>query len=293
MLSGEAPHAGIGGFARDLLREIGEDDLDGLAAEMAYRFLLALAPALVLLVSVVGFIDFGTALERADSFIELLAPFIPLSVTEGLHDAVVSLLGRRSTEFLTIGLLGTIWGASSVVTTLMKGVARAYDATAPRSARRRIAIALGTTMLAPLIALALVAATDGGRALALWLTAAAGGPVLLIGAVISALATPVAAAIVVVALSLLYQHLPGLTVSWRSGLPGTLFTTVALFALANAFGLLADSFAPQGALFGFGAAFALLIWMHAASFALLVGAEINALLLARKAMGHLAAARDP
>ena len=83
-------------FLRVLLREIEGDDVFGMAAEMAYRFLFAVFPLLLFLVTALGFA--GDALGLNDLFDRLLqqaSPFLPGQVVDIIDQYVSSLLVSR------------------------------------------------------------------------------------------------------------------------------------------------------------------------------------------------------
>lgn len=74
-----------------------EDDIGGMAAEMAYRFLFALVPAILLIVTVVGFVGELVGLERlVRQILEQVRPLVPAPVFETLQDAAARMLSERS-----------------------------------------------------------------------------------------------------------------------------------------------------------------------------------------------------
>src|SRR6185295_1650800 len=86
------------GTLKRLYLEAKEDDILGLAGELAFRFFLALFPFFIFLAALGGFI---TQL-----------------------DAVI---GTHSAGLLSFGVIGSIVAASGGVGTLMKGANRAYN----------------------------------------------------------------------------------------------------------------------------------------------------------------------
>ncbi|MBI4499493.1 MAG: YihY/virulence factor BrkB family protein [Chloroflexi bacterium] len=268
-----------GRLLRTLVREIGDDDVFGMAAEMAYRFLFAVFPLLLFLATALGFV--GDALGFDDLFAGLLRqvnPLLPDPVNQTLNQYVAGLLGTRSSAFLTVGLVGTLWGAAGGVGTLIKALNRAYDVEHFRPFWRRQLLALVVTVTLPPIGLALFILAVLGRKLAVWLGDALGLGYGLVE--LMALARwPVLVLLLVVGLSLLYHVLPNTRHRYVWSLPGSIFATAGWLLLTQGFSLYVANFGKYDATYGsFGAAIAFLLWLYLVGVVVLLGAEINALL---------------
>jgi len=266
-------------FAGALVHEVADDDLPGMAAEMAYRFLFAFIPLLLLLATTLGFI--GEAIGLPGLFarlIEAARPVVPAAVIEILEGVAARLLVDRSGSFFTLGLIGTLWGAASGVGALMKGLNRAYDVERARSLWRRQLWGFAVALALPFIALAALAfASLGRRALAAAATTLGLGE---IGAAIVGTASVVAlASVFFAALSVVYHRLPNVRIPYRYTIPGTVVAMVGLVGLSVGFGIYLDVAGGSAAAYTtFGTAFVFLLWLYLASLVVLVGAEVNALL---------------
>lgn len=266
-------------FAVALVHEVTDDDLAGMAAEMAYRFLFAIVPLLLLLATTLGFI--GEAIGLPGLFarlIESARPVVPAAVIEILEGVAARMLHEHSGSFFTLGLVGTLWGAASGVGALMKGLNRAYDAERARPLWRRQLWAFAVAFALPLMALAaLTFASVGRRALANAATTLGLGD---IGAAVVGTASAVLlASVFFAAMSFVYHRLPNVRMPYRYVVPGTFVAMLGLVLLSIGFSLYLDVAGGSAAAYTtFGTAFVFLLWLYLASLVVLVGAEVNALL---------------
>lgn len=264
-----------GRLLRVLGRELAADDVFGMAAEMAYRFLFAVFPLLLLLAAALGFA--GDALGVDDLFGQLLRqvePFLPADVTGVIDRYVAHLLGSRSPGFLTLGLLGTLWGAAGGVGTLIKGLNRAYDVAHPRPFWKRQFLALIVTETVPPTALGLLLLALLGQGALVWLGLSEPAASLLAVA-----RWPLLVATLWLGLSLLYHVLPNTRHHGRWSLLGGAIGTLGWLALTQGFSLYVAHFGNYDATYGsFGAVIVFLLWLYLAGVVVLLGAEISALL---------------
>lgn len=266
-------------FGRSLVREVIEDDVTGTAAEMAYRFLFALFPLLLFTAVVLGAV--GGPLGRDDLVLEFTArirPLLPQPVALNVDAFVARLETERSATFLTIGVLGTLWGASGGLGALIKGLNRAYDVARPRPTLRRQLVALTATVLVPPLGVALLLASVVGHSLAGRLGGALGisgdlGGAVALGQAIAALAA------FSFAIALVYRALPAIPQRWQDVLPGTVIAAIGWTVLTQAFGVYVARLGDYQVTYGsFAGAIAFLLWLYLVSVDVLIGAEVNALL---------------
>lgn len=261
------------------LSEVADDDIFGMAAEMAYRFLFAIFPLCLFLVAALGFI--GDALGVDDLFVRLMRqaePVLPEPVTRIMNQYVTGLLTSRSTAFLTVGLIGTIWGAAGGVGTLIKGLNRAYDVTTPRPFWQRQLLALVVTLTLPPIGLTLLLLAIVGRSAASSLGEWLGLGERLAEA-LAAMRWPVLVVLLFVGFSFLYHLLPNTRHRYVWSLPGSAVATAGWLLLTQSFSLYVSNFGNYDSTYGsFGAAIAFLLWLYLVGAVVLLGAEVNSIL---------------
>ncbi|MBI2323729.1 MAG: YihY/virulence factor BrkB family protein [Chloroflexi bacterium] len=265
-------------FAVALIKELNEDDVTGMSAEMAYRFLFAIFPLFLLSAAIAGLA--GALLGRADlvrALVDQARPFLPSAIaapTEGIARELVA----RAPTYALLGLIAALWGAASGIGALIKGLNRAYDVERPRSTWRRQAIAVAATLIVPPAGLALLLVSILGHSLLTWLGDALG--IADLAGVIAILQALAVAAVFFVGISLVYRLLPAMEQRARDVVPGAMFATASWLVMTQAFGAYVANLDGYRATYGaFAAAVAFLLWLYLVSAVVLLGAEINALLL--------------
>jgi len=277
-------------FARALIREVADDDVPGMAAEMAYRFLFAIFPLLLLSAAVLGLVAGPLGQDRlAIDVIDRMTGLLPVGVAPFIERTVRELVANRPGTYAAIGLVATLWGAAGGVGALIKGLNRAYDVERPRATWRRQLIAIGATLAVPALGLGLLALSVVGHSLAGWLGAMLGiGED--IGAVVAGAQALIGGLVFLAAMSVVYRLLPAVRQSTRDVLPGAIVATAGWTALTQAFGTYVGNVDQYSGTYGaFAAPVAFLLWLYLVGLVVLVGAEVNALLSQR---GRLAWA-DP
>src|SRR5688572_15223677 len=86
-------------------REINDDNCLGLAAQLAYYFILALFPALIVVVAIASFFP-PSALREV---LNALAPFTPPEALSLIRTQLDAILASEQTGLLTVGVLGALW----------------------------------------------------------------------------------------------------------------------------------------------------------------------------------------
>jgi membrane protein len=272
----------VGGIARETAREAHDDDVMGLAAEMAYHSILAIFPFLLLLAGLTAVVDnvfsVGNLTDRIVDKAGQVMPEDATSVLRGFTDEVVKSQGGWA---IVVGAAGALWAASSAVAAAMKALNRAYDVTDDRGFVRKRLICVGITLLfstllltaAGLIATGQVMAGGIGEALGwerqftlLW----------------NALAVPGALVLVGLAAAVLYWLAPNTGHAFRWITPGALLFVTGWSIFTYAFAFYISNFAAYNRTYGsLAAVFILMVWLNWSSVLLLMGGELNAVLARR------------
>src|ERR1700712_6054553 len=91
-------------------RKVVADNCLGLAAQLAYYFFLALFPALLFMVALIGFLPVGDVMNTILSTLGRVAPGDVLTI---IQDQVTKITEAKSGGLLTIGALGALWSTSA------------------------------------------------------------------------------------------------------------------------------------------------------------------------------------
>src|SRR4029453_6800860 len=105
-------------------KESSEDDVLGLAAQLAYYFFLALFPAVLFILALASFF---TLTNLIDDIVGALRPIAPADVLGFLEEQLTRISNTDSGGILTLGILGAIWSSSAAVVAIVGSLNRAYD----------------------------------------------------------------------------------------------------------------------------------------------------------------------
>ena len=131
-----------------LWKETGDDDVAGLAAALAYHFLLALFPFFIFLTALGGVVVIIVGGDNPSASVvrELganLPPQIAEVVTRELQDVVRS----ASPSLLSVGVVGAVWATMAGIKSIMRAMNLAYDVPESRPFLKQNLVALGLSLL--------------------------------------------------------------------------------------------------------------------------------------------------
>jgi len=252
------------------------DDTLGRAAELAYFFFLAVFPAAVFVLTLLGIVG-TTKVDLRTELFNYASQALPPSAWQLVQKTIDETLRAAKGWTLVLGLLGALWSASSGTSSLMTVLNFTYNVKERRpwwKARLVIAMLL-TIALSGLMLAALGIVLFGGWAAQFASTHGLGQVAVDAWKILQ---VPVALLFVVVGFAVLYYFGPDVEQKrWYWITPGSL-VGVLLWVVASAgFRIYLHFFNTYSATYGsLGAVIILLLWFYITSLALLVGAEINA-----------------
>ena len=259
-------------FLRDLQREWVKDKIDTVAGGLTFFGILAIFPFLLFAVSLGGLI-----LDRmtATALINELYRVVPRAVADILSERINALAEGQSPALLTLSALGAIWAASGGIAALTDALNTAYgvEETRPYWKRRGLAILLtiGGAVFA-VVATAIAVATPA-------LAAFFPGP---LSTIILWARLPVSALIIMTILAVLYYLLPDVEQEFKFITPGSVVAVVIWVIASLGFSFYVGRFGTYEVIYGaLGGVIILLLWMWISAMAMLLGAEINAILAQR------------
>lgn len=258
-------------LARRLWKEMGADNVSGLAAQTSYYFVLALFPFLIFLAALVGSLPFTGLWDEVLSWITLN---LPRESQHLIFQAVASLTRGRA-SFLSIGLLGTTWAACSGLMNLMSALNASYEVKETRSFCNRLGLAFVMLFLLTFLFLGSFGLLSAGDWLGTWLVNEA-GPSLPVIALWFVGRWVLSLTLMALAVAIIDHALPNLRRPWRCFTPGTLFIVLAWVPATLGFNLYVHRFASYNKTYGaLGAFVILMVWTYITSLIILIGAEIN------------------
>jgi membrane protein len=265
------------GILQHLRTKVKEDDVAGLSAEMAYRFLFAVFPFGLFVAALGAFVANALHIENpAQQIVAALGDNLPSSVAQGLQPELERLISSPRADLLSIGAIAALWAATSGTNALVKGIHRAYGVPEARPLVLRYAVAIGLTLLGAIGVIASFVTIVGGALLTQQLATQLGmGDQAF--QVLQLLRWPAVALVLVLAVSMLYRYAPNVIVPWRWIVLGSVVFAVGWLLATAVLGLYVANFSNYGATYGsLAGVIVLMLWFYVTAAMLLVGAEVTA-----------------
>jgi len=270
---------GTGAFAtlKRTATEFMEDNLTDWAAALTYYGLLALFPALIALVSLLGL--FGDPKTTTSSLTEIITSIGPESAAQTFSGPIESITSNQSAAGFAFvaGLAVALWSASGYVGAFMRASNIIYETPEGRPFWKLRPLQLGVTLLMIVLMVAL--------ALGLVLTGpvvdAVAGPIGLSGTVVSIwniAKWPAMAAIFILMVDVLYYASPNVKLrGFKWVTPGALIAIVVWAIASAAFAFYVANFGSYDKTYGtLGGLISLLVWFWISNLAILFGHQLNA-----------------
>jgi membrane protein len=260
----------------NVFEEISANNFLGRASELAFDFLFALFPLILLMVTLFGLFA-SRSIELQNDLLSYFADFLPPAAFQLLRETATELAANASRGKLTFGIVFALWFASGGVSSMISALNLAYHVREGRSWLKVRAIALGLTlMISIFLFMAMFIALVSGHFVD-WL----GAELQLPPAVILVLKTiqwPAAVLFVVMSYSLIFYCGPDLKERrWHWITPGSAFAAFLWLLASIGFRIYLHFFNTYSASYGsLGAVMILLVWLYVAGLAFLIGGEINA-----------------
>ena len=275
---------GVIPVARELVHEVTDDDVPGLAAEVAYHAIFSIPALMVVLLALAAIIDASADADLSERLQETITDGAPESTQEILSELVDNAItqvgsGVASTG-LAIALLVALWAGSNAVGVLIKAFNRAYDTTEQRSFPRLKGWAvLLTLMMGLFVNLALALWVFGGQ-IGRWIASE-----FSMGSTFDWIwnlsRIPVGVIVVILMLAVLYYVGPTAKQTFRWVLPGAVFSTIAWGILSLGFSLYLRFASPGSAYGALSGLIVFLFFLYLTALIFLVGAELNSVLARR------------
>jgi len=252
-------------------REINDDNCLGLAAQLAYYFILALFPALIVVVAIASFFPRSTLQQ----VLATLAPFTPPDALSLIRTQLDAILASEQGGLLTVGVLGALWSSSAALTAIIDTLNRAFDVEETRPWWKVRLLAIGLTVGMAVFILTAFALVVAGPELA-HAIADRLGLASTVATAWTIVQWPIVFLLVTFGVALTYYFAPDLDQDWAFITPGSALATVLWLVASLGFRVYVQNFSDYNATYGaLGAAVLLLLWLYVSGLAVLVGAELN------------------
>jgi membrane protein len=263
------------GWKEVLLRvkkEMADDHASLLSAGVAFYALMALAPALVALVSLYGLVAEPSDVSRQVTDMLRAAPVEVRSLIETQLQKIIEASPGGLGVGIAVGFATALWAASSGMANLVDAVNASYGEHESRGFVKRRLLALGLTFGA----IGFVVAAAWLVALPSILDGTAIGPGVKL--LVSIARFPLLGVGMLVGLAVLYRYAPDRdNPKWSWVSAGSIAATVLWVAGSAAFSFYVGSFGKYNETYGsLGAVVVLLLWLYLTAMCIVLGAELNA-----------------
>ncbi len=252
-----------------------KDNLSDWAAALTYYGILAMFPAIIALISIVGLVGHSATQSLIDN-LGKLAPGTARTVFTNAINGLAKSRGAAGVLFI-VGIAGALWSASSYVAAFMRASNSIYEMEEGRPVWKTIPVRVSiTVVLLALLALTSVAVViTGGLAKQVGNLIGVGGSAVSVWDIAK---WPVLLLVVSLMFSILYWAAPNVKhpgFSWLS--PGGLFAVLMWVIASGLFAFYVSNFSSYNKTYGaLAGVIIFLVWLWISNLALLFGAELNA-----------------
>ena len=264
-----------GGLLKRTIKEFKEDNVTDWAAALTYYGVLAIFPAIIALVSILGLIGNSATQPLLDN----LGKVAPGPAKDIFTSAIMNLQKSQGTAGVAfiVGLALALWSASGYVAAFMRASNAIYDIGEGRPVWKTLPVRLGVT----LVLLLLLAVTAGAIVLTGGLAKEVGN---LVGVGEDAVKVwdivkwPVLLLVVSIMFSILYYAAPNVRhPKFRFVTPGGLLAVLIWIIASAAFAFYVANFGSYNKTYGaLAGVIVFLMWLWISNIAILLGAELNA-----------------
>jgi len=263
------------GLLKRTFHEFQDDNLTDWAAALTYYGVLAIFPALLVLVSVLGLIGTSATQPLIDN-IDSVAPGPAKQIFTNAIKNIQDSQGAAG-AFFVIGLLGALWSASGYVGAFMRASNAIYDIEEGRPIWKTLPMRVGLTVLLMLMTAvtAIGVTVSGGLARQVGKTIGVGGTAVDVWNVAK---WPVLLLIVGLMFAILYWAAPNVKqpgFKWIT--PGGVLAVVGWVIASLAFAFYVANFGSYNKTYGaLAGPIVFLVWLWISNVVILLGAELNA-----------------
>ncbi|OKJ37771.1 ribonuclease BN [Streptomyces sp. CB02366] len=279
--------ASWGAVLKRTMSEFKRDELTDRAAALTYYGILALFPALLVLVSLLGIAGEGTTRTVLDNMQKLA----PGAARDVLTNAVTQLQSSSGTGWVmaVVGLLAALWSASGYVAAFIRTSNAVYDVPEGRPAWKVLPVRVGLTLALMVLACAsaLIVVLSGGIARQIGTALGVGDTAMTVWSIAK---WPVLVVLVTIMLALLYWAAPNAKGRGFTFVSlGSLLALLIWMAASAAFAFYVANFGSYNKTYGaLAGVIIFLVWLWITNLAILLGLEFDAEMARERAVvgGH-------
>ena len=264
-------------IGKRFIGEFQRDDVAGLSAELAYRFLFAIFPFGIFVAALTAFIASSIGFDDPTSQIMgSVGDNLPPQLADVVRPQLEAVIGKTQPGLLTFGAVAALWAATGGMNALIKALNRAWEVDDTRSFLPKTAMAVGLTLLGSFGLIGSFVTVVGASLLTTQVVAQLGIDQVTVD-IVSLLRWPLVFVLLSAAVAILYHFAPNFRAPWRWCLAGGALFSIAWILATGLFALYVANFANYANTYGaLGGVIALMLWFYLSAMLLVSAAAIIA-----------------
>lgn len=264
-----------GAVLKRTLKEFKRDELTDRAAALTYYSILALFPALLVLISLLGI----AGKSATQSVLDNIKKLAPGSARDVLTNAVTQLQGSAGlgSVLAVVGVLGALWSASGYVAAFIRTSNVVYDLPEGRPVWKVLPVRVGLTLALLVLACVsgLIVVLTGGLARQIGTSLGIGSTAVTVWSIVK---WPVLVVFVAAILALLYWAAPNAKGrGFRFVTLGSLLALLIWLAASAGFAVYVANFSSYNKTYGtLAGVIIFLVWLWITNLAVLLGLKFDA-----------------
>ena len=248
--------------------------ISSLASQLAFDMLFSFFPFLILLLTLVGFINVNPR-----EVIGSLETIMPEQLYELVSTLALQLLQTRNGNLLSFSLVFSLYSASRAFRAVRYGLNRAYNEEEDKNIIKVAILSVLFMVVISFMIIFVLAFLVFGEMISLMLVEWLNLDIKLFYFV-RYLRYPIGLSGMVVVFSAIYKIIPSRRIKWREAFPGAVFTSIVWIILSMGFAFYVNNFGKYTDIYGsIGVVIVMMIWLQITSTTILLGGELNALLM--------------
>lgn len=258
-------------FIAKIIIRMQEHDVSGMAAQLAFFFLLSIFPLLLIVVTLLPYLPI-----TAQDILAFLGTYVPESSMQIIESQVVNIM-QGSGKLLSFGVIATLWSASNGMNAIHKALNRAYNVEDNRTylLTRTISIVLTIAMVFVFIIGLLLPVFGKQIGLFIFSHLDLNNNFQIVWNI---LRWVMSILILFCVFSILYWMVPFTKHLRRKVVAGAFFTTVGWTVVSWGFSYYVNNFASYTTTYGsIGGVIVLMLWFYLSAHIIIIGGELNAM----------------
>lgn len=244
------------------------------AAAISFKFMLAIFPALIVILTLIPFIPIENFQESLLHFFQNL---MPAEAYELISETLNSLVNKKYSTLLSLGFILGLYFGSNTVQAILDGLHASHHIDTEYSVWKQRLISLGLVILLPIFsALALIIFGVGGYVIDyLHLQDLIGSTLTLV--ILEFMRWVLTILVIEITISFLYNVADLSKHRWRIFSAGANLSTFGVLLVSAGLAYFVNNFGTYNKLYGsLGAVLVTLVWIYANFITILIGFELNA-----------------